>query len=317
MIRAILGLLHLDSGHVRLFGQPFGATAPAEAQRQLRGRIGVVFDTCPFPAELKVKQAIACVAPAFARWDAQRFASLLDEFDIPPKAKVRDLSRGMGMKLQLAVALSHGADLLILDEATAGLDPIARDSVLDRLREFASDGQRGVLLSSHITSDLERVADRVVGIDAGRIAFNLPREQVTDDAVVAHCTAEQACEVMRVLAKVGQAGAEPNVAEGETPENAQISGMSDLPASRSGEHAVKQVGATAAASPNDHRAGQPADPFATFGISTPRAIRRAYCTDVLVPNRFAFAQAFPEIACDRATIEDYLQFALNGECQLR
>lgn len=317
VIRAILGLLHLDSGHVRLFGQPFGATAPAEAQRRLRGRIGVVFDTCPFPAELKVKQAIACVAPAFARWDAQRFASLLDEFDISPKAKVRDLSRGMGMKLQLAVALSHGADLLILDEATAGLDPIARDSVLDRLCEFASDGQRGVLLSSHITSDLERVADRVVGINAGRIAFNLPREQVTDDAGVAHCTAEQAREVMRALAEVGQAGAEPNVAEGETPENAQISGMSDLPASRSGEHAGKQVGATAAASPNDHRAGQPADPFATFGISTPRAIRRAYCTDVLVSNRFAFAQAFPEIACDRATIEDYLQFALNGECQLR
>ena len=106
VIRAILGLLHLDSGHVRLFGKPFGATAPAEAQRRLRGRIGVVFDTCPFPAELKVKQAIACVAPAFARWDAQRFASLLDEFDIPPKAKVRDLSRGMGMKLQLAVALT-------------------------------------------------------------------------------------------------------------------------------------------------------------------------------------------------------------------
>ena len=240
---------------------------------------------------------------------------MLDEFDIPPKAKVRDLSRGMGMKLQLAVALSHGADLLILDEATAGLDPIARDGVLDRLREFASDGQRGVLLSSHITSDLERVADRVVGIDAGRIAFNLPREQITDDAGVVHCTAEQACEVMRVLAKAGQAGAELDAAEGETPENAQVGGMSSLPVSGSGGHASKQVDATAA-SPNDHRAGQPADPFATFGISTPRAIRRAYCTDVLVPNRFAFAQAFPEIACDRATIEDYLQFALNGECQL-
>lgn len=154
-----------------------------------------------------------------------------------------------------------------------------------------------------------------MGIDAGRIAFNLPREQITDDAGVAHCTAEQACEVMRVLAEVGQTGAEPNVAEGETPENAQVGDMSSLPVSGSGEHASKQVDATAA-SPNGHRAGQPADPFATFGISTPRAIRRAYCTDVLVSNRFAFAQAFPEIACDRATIEDYLQFALNGECQL-
>lgn len=316
VIRAILGLLHLDSGNVRLFGQPFGATAPAEAQRRLRSRIGVVFDTCPFPAELKVKQAIACVAPAFARWDAQRFASLLDEFDIPPKAKVRDLSRGMGMKLQLAVALSHGADLLILDEATAGLDPIARDGVLDRLREFASDGQRGVLLSSHITSDLERVADRVVGIDAGRIAFNLPREQITDDAGVAHCTAEQACEVMRVLAEVGQAGAELDIAEGETPANIQVSDLSSLPTAGSSNRTSEHTGTSAAASPNDHRASQPADPFATFGISTPRAIRRAYCTDVLVPNRFAFAQAFPEIACDRATIEDYLQFALNGECRL-
>ena len=245
VIRAILGLLHLDSGHVRLFGQPFGATAPAEAQRQLRGRIGVVFDTCPFPAELKVKQAIACVAPAFARWDAQRFASLLDDFDISPKAKVRDLSRGMGMKLQLACALSHDADLLILDEATAGLDPLARDELLDELRDYASTGDRGVLLSSHITSDLERIADRVVGIDAGSIIFDMPREQITDVAGIAHCTAEQA---QRILACVDGA----------------------------------------------------------------RAAKREFSCDVLVPNRFEFAEAFPEVPCDRTSIDDYLHFILKG-----
>ena len=286
VVRAILGELHLDAGKIRLFGEPFGSAAPVEAQRRLRGRIGVVLDTCPFPAELKVKQAVACIAPAFENWNASTFAALLDEFGISPKAKVRDLSRGMGMKLQLAVALSHGADLLILDEATAGLDPIARDEILDRLREFASSGQRGVLLSSHITSDLERIADHVVGIDAGRIAFNLPREQITDAAGIAHCTTDQAREALNVLAELND--------ECELASN-----------SMSSEPAVDHGSAAAA-----H------DPFAMFSISTPRAIRRTYCTDVLVPDRFAFAQAFPDIACDRATIDDYLQFALNGEPQL-
>ena len=204
VIRAILGLLRLIAATCACSASLSGPLRPPRRSGGCVVASASCSTPCPFPAELKVKQAIACVAPAFARWDAQRFASLLDEFDIPPKAKVRDLSRGMGMKLQLAVALSHGADLLILDEATAGLDPIARDGVLDRLREFASDGQRGVLLSSHITSDLERVADRVVRIDAGRIAFNLPREQITDDSGVAHCTAEQACESCARWPKLGR-----------------------------------------------------------------------------------------------------------------
>lgn len=323
VIRAILGLLHLDAGEVRLFDEPFGVNAPNEAQRRLRGRIGVVFDTCPFPAELKVKQAIACLAPAFSRWDTRRFASLLDEFGISPKAKVRDLSRGMSMKLQLAVALSHGADLLILDEATAGLDPIARDGVLDRLREFASEGQRGVLLSSHITSDLERVADRIVGIDAGRIAFNLPREHITDAAGIAHCTADQARKVLSVYAGLNDAsGFDMSTS---TPAAMQTAPAVHNAASKSktaGQPANSEAPRTSSADHAAHTANRttPAetrpDPFATFGIITPRAIRRPFCTDVLVADRFAFAQAFPEISCDRATIEDYLQFALNGELQL-
>lgn len=276
IIRALLGLLHLDGGEVRLFGTPFGPNAPDEVQRRLCERLGVVLDTCPFPSVMSAKQVEACVSPAFSRWDSRRFAELLGEFGISAKTKVHELSRGMSMKLQLAVALSHGTDLLVLDEATAGLDPIARDGVLELLREFVADGQHGVLLSSHITSDFERTADRIVAIDAGRIVFNLSREQITDEAGVAHCTAQQAHEVMTVLA-----GAESGGAGDE-------------------------------AAPN----GKGGNPFATFGISLPRAIRRAYCTDVLVPNRFAFAQAFPDVACDRASIEEYLQFALNGECRL-
>ena len=195
LIRAILGLLHLDAGEVRLFGEPFGTNAADEQQRRLRSRVGVVFDTCPYPA-LSVKQAMACVAPAFPAWDATTFGRLLERFEISPKAKVKELSRGMGMKLQLAVALSHQAELLVLDEATAGLDPLARDEILDLLRDFASEGEHGVLLSTHITTDLERIADRVAGIDAGRVIFDLPREDITDLAGIAHCTHDQARELL-------------------------------------------------------------------------------------------------------------------------
>ena len=286
VIRALLGLLHLDGGAVSLFDTPFGANAPTSVQRQTRSRIGVVLDICPFPSEVTVKQAAACVAPAFGKWDSRTFADLLDEFGISQKAKVRDLSRGMGMKLQLACALSHHADLLVLDEATAGLDPVARDQVLNRLRDFTADGTRGVLLSSHITSDLERIADRVAGIDNGRIMFNVPREAITDQAGIAHCTAEQAKEVFAILAAANET--EP------------------------GSNAADAIDAPRFHTVADKPTAYNADVDKAFGISTPRALRRAFSTDVLVPDRFAFAQAFPEIPCDRATIDEYLQFALQG-----
>ena len=245
IIRAALGLLKLDSGYAALFGEPLAADTPDADARRLRSRVGVVFDTCPYPSEITVSQVGTCIAPAFPTWDGACFEALIERFGLEPKKKVKSLSRGMGMKLQLACALSHDADLLILDEATAGLDPLARDELLDELRDYASTGNRGVLLSSHITSDLERIADRVVGIDAGSIIFDMPREQITDAAGIAHCTAEQA---QRILACVDGA----------------------------------------------------------------RAAKREFSCDVLVPNRFEFAEAFPEVLCDRTSIDDYLHFILKG-----
>ena len=239
-IRAALGLMKLDAGEVRLFGEPFGPNAPDGTQRRVRSRIGVVFDTCPYPTEFTIAQVERCLAPAFPSWDKAQFWHLAERFSLSRKAKVKDLSRGMGMKLQLAVALSHNADLLVLDEATAGLDPIARDGVLA--------AGHGVLLSSHITSDLDRVADRVVGIDGGRIIFNMPREEITDMAGIAHCTVGQARTILECV------------------EEARIE-------------------------------------------------QREFSCDVLVPNRFEFAEAFPEIPCDHASIEDYLHFTLKGIAQ--
>lgn len=247
-IRAALGLMKLDTGELRLFDEPFGPNAPDSTQRCVRSRIGVVFDTCPYPAEFTIAQMERCVAPAFPDWDKAQFWHLAEQFSLSRKAKVKELSRGMGMKLQLAVALSHNADLLVLDEATAGLDPIARDETLTILREFTAQESHGVLFSSHITSDLDRIADRIVGIHGGRIIFNMPREEITDMAGIAHCTTEQARAILACV------------------EGAHVE-------------------------------------------------RREFNCDVLVPNRFEFAEAFPEIPCDHASIEDYLRFTLKGIAQ--
>lgn len=233
-IRAALGLIKLDAGEVHLFGQ-----------RCLRSHVGLVLDTCPFPSTLKVAEVEALVSPAYPTWSHGTFADLISRFGLDPKTKVKDLSRGMGMKLQLACALSHKAELLVLDEATAGLDPMAREELLDELLTFVSDGQHSVLLSSHITSDLDRTADRVICIDAGSIMFDLPREDITDRAGIAHCTRAQAAELMAC-------------------------------------------------------------------VDGARVAHHAYSVDVLVPNRREVLEAFPEIPCDRATIDGYLRLTLKG-----
>ena len=120
LIRAVLGLLKLNSGYAALFGEPLAADTPDADVRRLRSRIGVVFDTCPYPSEITVSQVGTCIKPAFPTWDSICFETLIERFGLEPKKKVKSLSRGMGMKLQLACALSHNADLLILDEAPLG-----------------------------------------------------------------------------------------------------------------------------------------------------------------------------------------------------
>ncbi len=249
-IRALMGLMELDAGEVIVFGEPFGPGVDDACARRLKERIGVVFDTCPFIGDLPVKTAGTLMKASFSAWKQGRFEDLLDRFGLDPKKKIKDLSRGMGMKLQLACALAHDPDLLILDEATAGLDPMARDEILDLLRDFMSDENRGILISSHITTDLEKIADRIVCIDQGRIAFDVEKDEITDLAGVARCRAAEF-------------------------EDVRTSGLVE-----SGEL---------------------------------KWMRQPMSIDVLVPDRFAFAKRFPNIACDRATIDDYMQLILKGE----
>ena len=189
-IKAVLGLVRPDSGSVALFGEEV-ADAPQRRLAELKQRIGVVFDTCSFPDELSVETVGKLMAQCYRDWNDRAFRTLAAAFGLPMDKTVHDLSRGMGMKLSLACALAHNPDLLILDEATAGLDPLARDQALDMLRTFMVEEGHGIFMSSHITSDLERIADYIVCIDGGRIVFSIEKDAITDVAGIAQCRAAE------------------------------------------------------------------------------------------------------------------------------
>ena len=189
-IKAVLGLIRPDGGSVSLFGEEVTG-APEKRLAQLKQRIGVVFDTCSFPEELTVDMVGKLMDQCYKNWNPGAFRTFAHAFQLPLDKTVKELSRGMGMKLSLACALAHNPDLLVLDEATAGLDPMAREEALDTLRLFMNDERRGILMSSHITSDLEKIADYIVCIDRGRIVFSVEKDVITEMAGVAQCRAAE------------------------------------------------------------------------------------------------------------------------------
>ena len=194
-IKSVLGLVNPDGGQIALLGEEITG-APAARLAELKQRVGVVFDTCSFPEELDIDAVGKLMAACYRTWDRGVYRDYLNEFQLPRDKAVKDLSRGMSMKLSLACALAHHPDLLILDEATAGLDPIAREEALDILRDFMSDENHGILMSSHITSDLEKIADYIVCIDKGRIVFSVEKDAITDTAGVAQCRAMEFAQIV-------------------------------------------------------------------------------------------------------------------------
>ena len=188
-IKAALGIIRADAGTIELFGEP--TTSDSARLQRMKERIGVVFDTCAFPTDATVKDIALLGRTTYAAWDQPLFDSLAAAFELNRRKRVKQLSRGMGMKLSLAFALAHHPDLLILDEVTAGMDPVAREEVLEILRSFVADGSRGILMSSHITSDLEKLADEIVCIDKGRIVFTMEKDDICDMAGIARCRAAE------------------------------------------------------------------------------------------------------------------------------
>jgi ABC-2 type transport system ATP-binding protein len=175
IIRLILGLARPDRGGIRALGLDVATDGAA-----IRSRIGFVHEAPSFYLHLTVAGVASIVARFYQRWDAGLFHRLASEFELPPGKRVYALSRGMRMKLALALALSHDAELLVLDEPTSGLDPVFRRELLERLSAYIQDGNRSVLFSTQITSDLERVADYITFIQGGRLIFSATRDEVKD-----------------------------------------------------------------------------------------------------------------------------------------
>lgn len=174
-LRAILDLIHKDSGDVRIFGLDMATDA-----RAIKDRIGVVLDDGGFYDELSLSEMKRIIAPAYSRWSDEDFQRWLDHFRLDPHQKIATLSRGMRMKFALALAMSHGAELLIMDEPTSGLDPKIRRQLLRTLSTFMENGGKGVFFSTHITSDLDKIADFLVMIDDGQILFQEDKDTLLD-----------------------------------------------------------------------------------------------------------------------------------------
>lgn len=172
-LKLILGLLRGDAGGIRVFGLD-----PARDGAQIRSRIGFVHDEPRFYRHLTLRQNAALVARFYGTWDDGAFRRHTGAFDLPLKQRFGELSHGTKTKFALAVALSHGAELVLLDEPTSGLDPIFRRDLLDTLTELLQDGRASVLFSTHITSDLERIADYVTLIQHGRIVFSEAKDEI-------------------------------------------------------------------------------------------------------------------------------------------
>jgi ABC-2 type transport system ATP-binding protein len=175
VIKLILNIVRRAAGEVRVFGLD-----SLGREEEVKSRIGFVLDEPPFPGYLSVDAIGALIAPFYRTWDRARFAALCREFELPRRRRVNALSRGMQMKLALAVALAHGAELVLLDEPTSGLDPVFRRELLERLSGLIQDGRTSVLFSTHITSDLERVADYITCLRDGDLVFSTTREEILD-----------------------------------------------------------------------------------------------------------------------------------------
>ena len=185
-INAALGLIKKDSGEIELFGENVEHLTPS-----IKEEIGAVFDASNFSEELTPEKLDKVLKDIYTSWDQDLFRQLLDRLEIPFSRKIKTFSKGMKMKLSLAAALSHHPKLLILDEATSGLDPVMRDDILDMFLDFVQEEDYAILVSSHITSDLEKVADYIVFIHKGKIIFSKPKDELLEDYGIIKCGDEQ------------------------------------------------------------------------------------------------------------------------------
>lgn len=183
---SILGTLRKNTGSIQIFGEEMDPD-----NKNMKENIGVVFDDIHLSGGLTVNKLGKVFQNIYQQWDQKTFDAYTTLFSLPKNQKISGFSRGMSMKISVAVALSHDAKLLILDEATAGLDPAGRDELLDVLKEFVKDGNRSILLSSHITSDIEKIADSLIFIKGGKILLKIDKQALLEQYGIVQCQADE------------------------------------------------------------------------------------------------------------------------------
>lgn len=182
LIKCILAIVKIDAGSITLLGE--------DHTKLLKEEIGVVLDGSFFAEILKVKDVHAVMKRIFKNWDAELFFEYLKKFKIPTEKQIKNLSKGMRKKLEIASALAHHPTFLILDEPTSGLDPIIRSEILDIFLDFIADEEHSILLSSHITSDLEQIADYIAFMDTGKMIFCKEKDALLETYGIVRCAEE-------------------------------------------------------------------------------------------------------------------------------
>ncbi len=220
-LQLILDMISSDEGKVEVLG----VNNQAREFKKLKEKIGVVLDAANFPETMTGKEISNIMKHAYAQWEEKLFQTYIKNFHIDLKKKFKEYSRGMKMKLSIAIALSHHSELLIFDEATSGLDPVAREEILDILNEFTRDENHSVLLSSHIVSDLEKVCDYIAFMKEGELIFVEEKDQLLDSYGLLRCEKEQMHQISSnaiISKKTLSYGYELLVKRGEIPRGLEL-----------------------------------------------------------------------------------------------
>lgn len=224
VIKLILDLLHKDGGSIMLFGKN-----QEEHLTLLKEDIGVVPDEIGIPECLSAKQVGNIMHHTFRHWDSAEYSRLLSRFSIPEQKPFKDFSRGMKMKLGIAVAMSHHAKLLLLDEATNGLDPVVRDEVVEMLYDFTRDENHSILISSHIVSDLEKLCDYIAFLHRGKLLLFEEKDRLLEEYGFIHCSLEEMNrfdDSVVLYKKMSLYGAEAIVRRRDIPDGMSVSPVS-------------------------------------------------------------------------------------------
>lgn len=229
LIKAITGSVKFDSGSIEVLGHDIDAASQNKTDDRFRQDIGTVLAEDSFPEIMTAGMIGNVMKSIYINWDSACYNRYLEKFGLDSKKKYKEYSRGMKMKLSIAVAMSHNAKMLLLDEATSGLDPVVRDQLLDEFNEFTRDENNSILISSHITSDLEKICDYIAFIHEGRIVMCDTKDAILDKYGILHCTDDVLAELEDGAvagSKSSDYGAEALVVRSKVPDTFDISPVS-------------------------------------------------------------------------------------------